>query len=297
MEKLLPNNNNGDAIALGSIALALAVLVTTLRLGNDWSSVVNLIYTAIAAAFVLSLGYLSAVTGRPAWYQTAIYVAGFGIAVIAVINLADVLGADGIAPGTRVWVLVILLAIAGYIALVHNSGVMTLFSGLLAIGLILSLVEWIFTPDKPLETYRWLLAVIVFAYIAIALFDIVPEKYRQVAIVDAAGFALLALSFTFLSGIGLMALPGSAGTSAGWEIIIGLGSLALIAYALVDGDPGPGYLGGFNLIAFGAIAAATDDPSLVWWPLILLVIAAAAFAAGHNGQTVPKLSEARSLRK
>jgi hypothetical protein len=297
MEKLRPNKNNGDALALGSIALALAVLMLTIRLGGPWASGVNLAYTAIAAALVLGLAYLTPTgSGRPAPYLTAIFVAGYSIAVIAILNLADVLGADGLEAGTRVWILALLLGIAIYIALFYNSGVFTLLAGLVGIGLILSLVDWIFTPDDPVETYRWILVLIVLVYLAIAVLEIVPETYRQVAIVDAAGFALLALAFTFLSGVGGLDI-GSEGTSAGWEIAILIGSVLLIGYAFLAGDPGPGYLGGFNIAAFGVIAAATDEASVLWWPAILIAVAVAAVAAAFTGVAVPKLSEARSLRK
>lgn len=293
MEKLRPNNANGDAIALAVIALAVLVLVTTIRLGGPWASTINLIYTAIAAAVVLGLAYLSPAGGRPAPYQTVLYVAGLGLAFIALLNLKDVFGSSSINPaGSRVWIALLLVALAAYGAWFRASGVMTLFAGLFTIVFVLSLVEWVFSPDKPLETYRWLLAILVFAFIAVVLFtDLIPEKFRQVAVVDAAGFALLGLSLTFLGTNLVSELVGNQGTSAGWEIVIGLGSLLLIGYSMIAGDPGPGYLGGINLFAFSAIAAATDDPSFVWWPLILLIITIAAFAAAFTGQRVPKLSE------
>lgn len=296
MEKLRPDNNNGDAIALASIALAVAVLVTFIRMGGPWAAGINLIYTALAATIVLGLAYLSPIRDRPAPYQTVLYVAGFGLALLALLNLADVLGADGLGAGTRVWVTLALVALTGYIAWFRNSGVMTFFCALLKIVLILSLVDWLFDPREPLETYRWLLAILAFVFIAVVVFfDVIPQKYRQLAVVDAAGFALLALSLTFLSGLGLL-LSGSTGTSAGWELVIALGSLLLIAYAMIDGDPGPAYLGGFNLIAFSVIAATTDEPSFVWWPLILLLIAIGAFAVAYSGRRIPGLSAMPSLK-
>jgi hypothetical protein len=298
MEKLRPNNNNGDAIALGSVTLAVAVLVTFARMHGPWAAGVNLAYTALAAALVLGLAYLSPTRkGRPTGYQTVLFVSGFLIAALAVFNVADVLGAGGLSAGTRVWTILVLLVIAAYVSWFRNSGVMTLFAALLKIGLILSFVEWVFTPNRPLETDRYLLVFIVLIFVAVALFELVPQKYRQVAIVDAAGFALLGLSLTFIAFGGGLDVGGHA-TSAGWEIAIAIGSLLLIAYAMLDGDPGPAYLGGFNLVAFGLIAATTDDaPSFIWWPLILLLLAGGLFAAAFTGVKIPKLSEARSLIK
>lgn len=298
MEKLRPNNNNGDAIALAVIALVVAVLVTWFRLEESWASTVNFIYTAAAAALVLGLAYLSPAGGRPAPYQTVLYVAGLGLTAIALLNLKDVFGDLTFVAGTRVWILLVLVAIAGYLSWFRASGVMTLFAGLLKIGLVLSLVEWLFDPKNVVETDRWFLAVMAFAYIAVVvLFEIVPEKFRQVAVVDAAGFALLALSITFLGDLfGGFGFGDEIGTSVGWEIIIGLGSLLLIGYAMLAGDPGPGYLGGFNLVAFSIIAAVVDDPSFVWWPLVLLIITIAAFAAAFSGQKIPKLSDVPSLQ-
>jgi hypothetical protein len=296
MEKLRPNNANGDAVALAALALGITVLVTWLRLEESWPALVNFIYTALAAGVVLALAYLSpAGSGRAKGYQNVLYVTGLGLTLIALLNLKDVFGDFGIAEaGTRVWMLVILVALTGYVSWFRNSGVMTLFCALLKIGLILSFVEWLFSPDEALETYRWLLAIIVFAFVAVVLFlDVIPAKYRQVAVVDAAGFALIALSFTFLSDFGLSL--GSGGASAGWEIIIGLGSLLLIAYALIDRDAGPAYLGGFNLVFFSVIAAAAE-PSVVWWPLILFLITIAAFAAVLTDQRVPSLAELAAFK-
>jgi hypothetical protein len=298
MENLRPNKENGDAIALAAIALGVFVLVTTIRLGGPWASMVNLIYTALAAAIVLGLAYLSPSRGKPRAYQTVLYVVGLGLAAIALVNLKDVFGSSSInPPGARVWISLLLVALAGYGSWFRKSGVMTLFAGLLKIVFILSLVEWLFKPNNALETDRWLLAILVFLFIAVVLFtDLVPEKFRQVAVVDAAGFALLALSLTFVGTSAFESFTGAHGTSAGWEILIGLGSLLLIGYAMIAQDPGPGYLGGFNLVAFSAIAASAGDPSFIWWPLVLLIITIAAFAAVVTDQKVPKLADASAFK-
>jgi hypothetical protein len=73
---------------------------------------------------------------------------------------------------------------------------------------------------------------------------------------------------------------GHAGT--GWELVLLAVGLALVAYAGVDREPGPGYLGFVVLVLFVAIAGprSVSGASLIGWPILLLLLGGAGVAAG-----------------
>ena len=66
---------------------------------------------------------------------------------------------------------------------------------------------------------------------------------------------------------GIVVFPDLPG---GWEFVILVAGVSLVAYAAADRAPGAAYLGVLNLAGF--VAAASQDDSLTWWPLLLLVI-------------------------
>jgi hypothetical protein len=56
---------------------------------------------------------------------------------------------------------------------------------------------------------------------------------------------------------------------------------ALVAYAAVDHEPGPGYLGVFALLLFVVLAGTHHGGvSLIGWPILLLLLGGAGVAAG-----------------
>ncbi|HWI21959.1 MAG TPA: hypothetical protein VNT22_05020 [Baekduia sp.] len=302
MEKLRSDTSNGAALAVGSVALTVAVVLTFARLGGPWAAGVNFVYISLAAALVLGIGFYANTSGRPAPWLSAVYVSGFVLAVFSVVNFADLLGTSTSNSRTVVWVTLLLLVVAGAIAWFRNSGVMTLACGLLGIILAVALIDWLFTPDELTETARWVLIFVFIGYFVIALLELVPQTYRQVAVVDAAGFALLIIGLTFASrGVfGAVALPGADSAvptvSAGWELVILVGSLLLVAYALLEGAPGPGYLAGFNLALFVVLAALNEEQQLLWWPVIIGLVAILAFAAAFTGTRIPTLADLKARR-
>ena len=67
-----------------------------------------------------------------------------------------------------------------------------------------------------------------------------------------------------------------------WELVIAAVGFGLVAYAGVDREPGPAYLGFALLAAFVVLAGlpSSDGASIVGWPLLLLLLGGAAVAAG-----------------
>jgi hypothetical protein len=109
-------------------------------------------------------------------------------------------------------------------------------------------------------------------------------RLHSAQLVNAAGFALLALGFTFATG----AFNRFSGVSQdapgfGWKLVLVVGALAILGYAILDRTRGPGYVGSFALLIAVVVISRPKVPgqgSIVGWPLIFLLLAAAALALG-----------------
>jgi hypothetical protein len=68
----------------------------------------------------------------------------------------------------------------------------------------------------------------------------------------------------------------------GWELVLLATGLALAAYAAVDREPGPGYIGFVVLVLFIVLAGlpSSSGASLIGWPILLLLLGGAGVAAG-----------------
>ena len=83
------------------------------------------------------------------------------------------------------------------------------------------------------------------------------------------------------SELGGVASIGPRAAGWGWELVLLAGGAALIAYSVVAGQAGPGYLGALNLFSFGLLAAVPgeDGASLIGWPLVLIIATIGAVRA------------------
>jgi peptidoglycan/LPS O-acetylase OafA/YrhL len=73
-----------------------------------------------------------------------------------------------------------------------------------------------------------------------------------------------------------------ATASFGWKLYVLAVGLGLVAYAGVDREPGPAYIGIAVLAAFAVLVGmhVTGRGSLVGWPLFLLIIGGIGLAVG-----------------
>jgi hypothetical protein len=286
-----PQPHRGDVIAAGVVVLTALVVLLNLRFASKWGIGVHLAYSAAAAAFVVALAVLSPREGdSPRPYQSILFVATFPLTLYALVNLADALGANEplTAAGTIVWIGTLVGALMAAFALTRNSAISTLIAALLAGGVLLAFVQWVFEPDG-VSTFRWLLAAeaLGFAFVARAQRD--RRRRHAVQMVNAAGVAVIALmiTFAFESLFAILALAfadeeGGFAVAWGWELFVLLAAFALIGYAAVDREPGPGYLGALALLGYVVMAAAPgrEGPSLIGWPLVLGALAGTALWVG-----------------
>lgn len=284
---LTPHPHRGDLIAAGAVPLALGVLLVNARFDAAWANGILLVLTALACALVLGMGLLSPLEGeRPRSYQQVLLLAGLLLGFVALLRFAQVLGADDPlgAAGSRVWVFTVVAVGAGWIARMRRSAICALVAALAGLAAVLAFVDWAFDPEGP-GTTRWVLLALAIGFTLAALARRDRARRESVYLIDAAGVAILLLGLTFVGALfGILTLLGVPGEApgGGWKLVLLGGGLGLVAYAGVDREPGPAYLGTAILLLFVGLVGipGADGASLWFWPLVLLLLGAVAVAAG-----------------
>jgi len=284
---LTPHPHRGDLIAAGAVPLALGVLSINVRMDGPWGIGVLFVLTALGCALVLGMGVLAPLEGeRPRSYQQVLLLAGVLLGFVTLVRLAQVFGVEDplTKAGTLVWIFLIVALGAAWIARTRRSAVCALIAALAGVELLLAFVAWVFAPEGP-GTIRWLLlaSAVVLVLAALAWRD--RKRRESVYLIDAAGVAILVLGLSFIGALfGVLTFVGAPGGApgSGWKLVLLAAGLGLVAYAGVDRESGPAYLGTLILLLFVAFAGIPGGggASLWFWPLVLLLIGGAAVAAG-----------------
>jgi hypothetical protein len=292
---LTPHPHRGDLIAAGAVPLALGVLLVNVRLDATWGTGVFVVIDALACALVLGMGLLAPLEGeRPRSYQQVLLLVGQVLGFVTLVRLAQVLGADRPlqTAGSRLWIFLVVTIGAMWIARTHRSAVCALVAALAGIAAAVAFVDWAFSPSGP-GTLRWLLLALAIAFVLAALARRDARRCESVYLIDAAGAAILALGATFVgaaviaytplpdAALGFLGIPAGA-PGGGWKLVLLAAGLGLVAYAGVDREAGPAYLGTAILLVFVVLTGipASDGASLWFWPLVLLLVGGAAVGAG-----------------
>src|SRR5881227_3230030 len=171
LDALRPEPHRGDVVAAGVAALVTAIYVLETRFEQTWGVGVRLVIEALATVFVGVLAVQAPVEGeRPRAYQSVLYVATFLLAILALKSLADVLGANRpiSAPGTFVWIGLLLLALCAWFSARRNSAIMTLLgAGSFAVA-VEGFIQWVFSPNGA-TTFRWILVLLIGAFVLASL--------------------------------------------------------------------------------------------------------------------------------
>jgi hypothetical protein len=288
---LRPKPFRGDVLAAGAVVFTTLVWTLVARFDAAWGTGVHLVYCAVALAFVGAMAVLAPMEGdEPRAYQSVLFVATIALFVAALAEFGVLVGAGDLGGSARTtaWELALVAAFALVFAVARNSAVCTLIGSLAGGGAVLAAVGWIWEPDG-FATDRWVLLglTVVYGFAAIGQRDRRPR--HGVALIDAAGLAVLAisLSFVFIAffyGEGIEPV----GVAWGWELLILGAGFGLIAYSSVDRQPGPAYLGVANLILFTVITSSdisAAGATLLGWPLALALAAAGLLAIGLRPTT------------
>jgi hypothetical protein len=286
LEALRPEPHRGDQVAAGVVVLTTAIYVLEERFAHTWGAGIRFVIDALALFAVGALAVQSPVEGeRPRAYQSVLYIATFFLAAITLRNLADIFGADHPpqASGTVVWIALLLLVLCVWFATRRNSAVMTLLGAVSFAFAVEAFIDWVFDPHG-LTTFRWILLLLVLAFTLASLSARGDRPRHAVQLVNAGGLSavVLGLTFAFTTLITLNGVPIGGGTGAGWELFLLACGFGLCAYAAVDRERGPAYLGVVVLVLFVAIAGppGRDGASLIGWPIVLLLMAGGMLAIG-----------------
>ncbi len=279
--RLRPHPHRGDVIAAGAVPLSLAAFVIDFRM-IQWPLGAKFAIVALITGLLLAIGGLARLEqDTPRAYHTVLLISGLLPLVLALVLLAELLGASR-PPGVGGWAWIFALeaAVAAAAARRSNSAACTLIAALSSGIALQALVQWIFSPHGE-GTLRAILVTLILAYAAAATALRERRRRHSVAFVNAAGLAALVLAGTYL--VRLTAGFGRGlGAPFGWELFLLLIGFALVAYAAIDNEPGPGYLGVAVLAAFVLLAGTpmAARGSLAGWPLFLLVVGAAGIVIG-----------------
>ncbi|WP_354701485.1 hypothetical protein DSM112329_01801 [Paraconexibacter sp. AEG42_29] len=300
LELLRPKPFRGDQVAAGTVVLVLLVALLESRFGDAWAVGVHLAYTTAAAALVLGMSVAAPrePDGPPAWHST-LYVAGFLLAGLALLNLGDLLGADG-GAGLFSWVGALLTALATWMSRGRDAASGTLLAAVAGVGTTVAFVSFAFDPDGG-GAYRWLLLADAVVLALMALWQRIRGPAHGVQLLNAAGLALLAIAaiFALEAFDGLLGLvfdvtpetgtlygderdesPGGVGW--GWTMLMLAGGIGILSAGAADNERGNVLVGIAVLLAFTIMAA---DGNLVGWPIIFAVAAVAFLVIGLRPST------------
>lgn len=274
-----PPAHRGPVIATGAVLLAVGVALEQLRVSPGAG--VQFLAAAVPAGLLLGLVLgIRTGGGRPPASVSVLIVAGLLLLYVALLRLADLLGAEfsgaEFPAGAFLWTGVVEALAAAVLSLRRGSAVAGLIAAIAGGIALLSGWDWLFDPGS-ITPYRWLLLLVALTY-GLASLPLRGQSLRHaVQMVNAAGLAILAITvLQVLEGSVLFVrpLPGF------WAFVVLAAGCGLIAYAAVDGAPGPAVIGLFNLAAFVASETIGADDTLRWWPLVLLLAGATVLAIG-----------------
>jgi hypothetical protein len=274
-----PPAHRGPLIATGAMLLVVGVALEQLRVSPGAG--VQLLVVASLAVVLLGLAVgIRTDGGRPPSSVSVLVVGGLAALYVALLRLADVLGADfsgsDFPAGAFLWTGVVEALVAAVMSARRSSAVAALIAAIAGGVALLSGWQWLFEPDS-ITPYRWLLLLVALVC-GLASLPLRGQSLRHaVQMVNAAGLAIVAISvLQFVAGNLFFAdpLPGF------WRLVVLAAGFGLIAYAAADGAPGPAYLGVLNLVAFVVFETTGADETLRWWPIVLLLAGVVVLAIG-----------------
>ena len=276
LDRLRPHPHRGDVIAAGAVPLALAAIVIELRM-TQWSLGPRFGVVAVIAALLLTMGWLAPLEGdSPRVYHSVLLVCGLLPLVVALVLLAEVLGASR-PPGAGglLWVFAAEASVATASARRFNSGVCTLIAAVAAGVAIEAFVLWVFKPHG-LGTFRAVLLVLTLAFGVGATRLRDHRRRHAVQLANAAGVAALVLAADLCAhALRPWSAPNQSGRAAcsedgsrwpasrfGWELYLLAVGFGLDRVSAADREPGPAYVGTVVLLAFALLVGA---PSTHAW--------------------------------
>lgn len=303
MARLTPAPGRGAVLAAGAVVLTTFAVLFDARFAHQWDAGARLALFGALALVIATLAARAPMVGdTPLPYHATLQVAGIALTGLALLNLADTLGANGQfgGAGALVWTGLLLAALALSWARRTNSAIMTLLAALVGALTVVSFVRWAFHPHG-VQTLRWILLLCALALAVGAVWLRDRARRHAVALVDVAGLAIVALGFlaTLSQSVsGIVTSSSSASSSisgdgtttetttttvsshpVGWQLVLLAFGFGLIAYGAVDRERVPPFIGALCLAVFVLLAGPAYS-AFVGWPLVLLLIGIALLVIG-----------------
>jgi hypothetical protein len=267
------------SLAVGAVALGIGAVLANTRMQEPWAAFPLLLLLAVpcAALFILAFAPRSGgqqvgtrPDGRLAPWQTACLLVAIPLLALSIIQLVVVLGEDNPGTGTETWVLVLTGISAALISIRLQSPGGTLLAALFFGAAALTAINWIDSNAK-LATYRDVLLIegAVFLLAARSQWD--SRRADAKLLVGVAGASLIAgavlgnVGNPFGAILGIDA-EGTGGNKDGWELVLIVVSIGLLAFGAWQRHGPTAVVGGAGLYAFFTF---TQDGSLSGWPLVL----------------------------
>lgn len=290
LERLTPAPGRGAVLAAGAVVLTTFAILLDVRCAHNWAPGWRLLLFGALALLVAVMAERSPMTqDTPLPYHATLQVAAIVLSGMALLNLADLLGASGQfgGNGQATWVGATLVLLSLRWARRTSSAVMTLSAALLAVFALLTFVAWVFSPDG-VQTFRWLLLLAAVALTLGAVWLRDRARRHAVALVDVVGISVFFLGATvaaqsiFVTVVRLRGGDLSGAPSAhplGWALVVLAFGFGLIAYGTVDRERVPPFLGLALLVLF-VVITGVGASTFVGWPLVLLIMAVVLLAIG-----------------
>jgi hypothetical protein len=192
---LRPHPHRGDLVGAGAIVLTVALAMVNVRMDATWGDGVFFVLDLLGFGLIFTMGMLAELEdGRPRPYQSALLVSGLFLLALTLFRLAQIFGVDQplSASGTVFWTTLILSGVASWPAWSRNSAVCALIEAVAGGISLLAFVDWVFSPEGP-TTRRWILLLLVAAFVLASLWRRDRERRHAVQMVNAAGLAVLRL--------------------------------------------------------------------------------------------------------
>jgi hypothetical protein len=317
MERALEADPRGDWLRmLGGVLLAVGAAILFWRKADEWAKFPLLLLVGIPCALVFTLGTLAALATKAVGrWHAVLMVTGVLLSVVAFGQLWDTVGIPTEDSGFSFLWFACVAALAAFGSFYVGAAYHAFLAAVA--GILAWLFFWNMILDEPgTATFRWLLIVLLIAYVAAALRLRRADAPQASELVTAAGLTGVVVGtigiFDGAQGaLGLLfgAAPGGGeGQGFVWDLFLLAFSLALVAYGAAAHARGPAYVGFFGLLAFVAIQGAEvnallggeePDSSFAGWPLVLVLIGGGALAAGmlvRSGPPPPPEPETYEVR-
>lgn len=283
----------GDQVAAGVVVFGVLVVLLQVRMG--WPAGGQL---ALAAGATAGVGFLLAGCPRePRPYVSAIVVTTLLLLALSLGRLGEVLGAGGLLGGAGglTWKLTVLGAVGAVLAKAYDTAVATLVAALALAFVPLAFFSWVADPSGGVERLLLLATSFGLALAAVTRRDRRPTHAAQLA--NAGGLALAAITTGPLA-YALLVGPGGSGALGpgelfassralawGWEVPLLIGGFGLLAYGAVDRQRGPVLVGLLVLAGFVASASGFGRQTLLGWPIVLALAAGFMLIVGLRPTT------------